>query len=102
MPSVNKLIEHQRTGKTSVPSVNKLVQHQQTREKSGFCKEIINTSIYQKYSHSRVYSSETEVLWVLFVKLFDYEKTHFGSKFTYKSLVNKIGFKITRQTLSNF
>ncbi|CAB4404332.1 unnamed protein product [Rhizophagus irregularis] len=47
--SVSSSIEHRQTGETSaVPSVNKLVQHQQTREKSVFCKEIINTPIYQK------------------------------------------------------
>ncbi|PKY45912.1 hypothetical protein RhiirA4_420225 [Rhizophagus irregularis] len=105
VPSVNKIIDYQQTGETSVPSVNKLIQHQQAREKSVFCKEIINTPICQKYGHSRVYSSETEMLWALFVKLFHYEKAHFGSKFTYKSLasdINKIGFKTTRQTLSNF
>ena len=37
------------------------------------------------------------------VKLFDYEKAHFGT--TYKSLaddIGQLGFNITRQTLSNF
>ncbi|PKB99517.1 hypothetical protein RhiirA5_366366, partial [Rhizophagus irregularis] len=43
------------------------------------------------------------MLWKLFVKLFDYEKAHFG--IIYKSLADDIGqleFNITRQMLSNF
>ncbi|CAB5383452.1 unnamed protein product [Rhizophagus irregularis] len=106
MSSVNKLVEHQKhqIKDVKMSSVNKLVEPQQTKEKLVFRKEVINTPIYQKYGkYPRAYTTETEMLWKLFVKLFDYEKAHFG--ITYKSLaddIGQLGFNITRQTLSNF
>ncbi|RGB25648.1 hypothetical protein C1646_723278 [Rhizophagus diaphanus] len=106
MSSVNKLVEHQehQIKDVKMPSVNKLVEHQQTKEKLVSRKEVSNTPIYQKYGkYPRAYTTETEILWKLFVKLFDYEKAHFGT--TYKSLaddIGQLGFNITRQTLSNF